>query len=460
MKQPDLNTAWTRAVRAAGLTHTRLQTHDPWTGRPHKITSAPRLGPPRTVNSNIVAAPITAAEGTTLDDLTPHTRTLAAALHLHAIHIEQTTPNTGVAYLIWRDPWPKLRHWQPPDNRRTDRIEFATDQLGRRVSIPTMNVSFLIGASKGGGKSVLEFVLAAGAACREHVAICAVDPKGVELQFWDRRFTTIATTPTETVALLAALNDEMGRRYAALRASRRKQFDRPTAETPAIWLIIDEGRDVCDTKLEGPWKPTARQCLAAISRLAFLGRAAGISVIFATQHPAADIIPTTLRSNLLNRWMGIGEGPNQAQTVLGVDDAYTVDVKRLRPGTGWFQREGQPGLPLVQVDWLDERRADKVDEATAHLRPDVPALDALRAAGTYNPAPPLEPLEPSRSGDLEALEAACLVADLAGISAAEIHDLGSLAAAVVPAAAAVGDDDELAGQLTAAVELLTSRFRK
>jgi hypothetical protein len=464
---------WPRAVRACGLTHRRVSRRDRWTGKTEPVESMPKISGLRNLPGGVIVGKVRAADGTEIAQVIPYTRRIAASLGMHDVYIEPADHAHGTIYLIPRDPWPGRRPWLPPTTTKADKVEFATDPIGRRLSVPLMNVSFLIGASKGGGKSVLEFVLAAGAACRENVILLGCDPKGTELQFFEQRFSYIAEDPAGFGHLLHALEREMARRYAALKRLRLKQFEHPSAEFPAIWLVVDEGREVVDTSMPGPWKKGAANALGTLAYLAQKGRAAGISIIFATQHPDAKVIPTTFRSQMLNRWCGITEGPNQAMTIIGQESAQQVDTKTLRPGTGYFQREGKAALPLVLVDWLDENGADKVDAVTAKLRPEHTAFDALRDGGTFNPAPANtapEAEEPVQTGwdsiieslaapADEVLEAAEFVARWAGVDASQITDGGTAMTAVVAAAEKVEGHPELVEQLVVMSRRLKDRYQ-
>jgi hypothetical protein len=428
---------WPRAMRACALTHRRIATRSRVTGQVEPVESMPRIRRLRALSNGVVAGFLRAAEGTHISEVMARSDRIAASLGVHNIHIEPVDHATGNIYLIPTDPWPNVRRWAPTDPTNP-RIEFATDQLGRRLSVPLVNVGFLIAASKGGGKSVLEFTLAAGAACRQNVILLGVDPKGTELQFFDKRFSLIVDNPTDLPPLLKAIEVEMAHRYRRLKTLRRKQVDRPTEQFPAVVLVVDELRYVVDKAIPGGWRAHADEALAAFNLFAFLGRAAAISLIAATQHPHYSIVPTTLRSNLLNRWCGITEGRTHAAVVIGDDAAR-----------GYFQREGAAALPLVLVDFLDEKGADLVDETTAGLRPEHAAFDALRNAGTFNPVV-METVPAETPAEV--------VARLAGINPNAITDADTAITAIRAAALGVADDPDAAAELEAAAEALRTLY--
>lgn len=454
-------------MRSVGIMHTRDRRRDIWTGNVVPVESIPTLSQVKQLNPNVITGVVNAARGTQLSQIMPMTPRIAHTLGVHDVYIEPITHGSGRAFIILEDPWTGPRPWQPPTTTKAPVIEFATDQIGRRLSIPFMNTSFLIGASKGGGKSVLEFVLAAGAACREDVILLGVDPKGTELQFFDKRFSAIVEDLAGTQQLCTELEREMAARYGALKRQRRKEFTEPAPQHPALLVIIDEGREVVDK--DGPWGRASGLLLARFTLLAQKGRAAGISIIFATQHPDGSVIKTTFRSQLLNRWCGITEGPNQAQTIIGVEAANQVDTKALSPGTGYFQREGKRAMPLVQVDWLDTSGADRVDEATAHLRPEHAGFDAIRNAGTFNPAPAPpapshdepeeEPAGPEEDPLADAQEAVAFVAVHADVDPGSIVDALSAQDAVLAAAGRVEGDPALVEELWKMAERLRELFR-
>ena len=99
-----------------------------------------------------------------------------------------------------------------------------------------------------------------------------IDPKRVELLDWEffphRRI--YADLPATIRGALRASVDCMAKRFAVMKAGRLKKWP-----GPSVYIIIDELADIIDD----------RQTFRFLFDLLRLGRAAGLHVIAATQHP-------------------------------------------------------------------------------------------------------------------------------------------------------------------------------
>lgn len=167
----------------------------------------------------------------------------------------------------------------------TDKISFDLDKVPH----------WLIAGATGMGKSNLINVILAQLVRRDpnHWKIAMVDPKRVELQPWahiPHKWGEVARTVNETAELLEQLTDEMEARYRVMEAEGiRKVGD----TMPRIVVVVDE---MADLMLQ------ARKVIEpALTRLAQLGRAAGIYLLTATQRPSTDVITGVLKGNLPGR---------------------------------------------------------------------------------------------------------------------------------------------------------------
>lgn len=138
----------------------------------------------------------------------------------------------------------------------------------------------------------------------EDLRIVIVDPKQLEFVEFEGiphlLFNKIITKGEEAAAFLNYLVNEMDNRYALFAKARVKKIseynesiDKNTQrKLPYIVLIIDEFADLMMKN-----QSVKKSMEQSITRLAALARAAGISLVFATQRPTTDVIDGTIKNN-------------------------------------------------------------------------------------------------------------------------------------------------------------------
>ena len=165
----------------------------------------------------------------------------------------------------------------------------------------------LVAGATGAGKSVYVHATLVALLLRYSPAelrLVLIDPKRVE--FSDYRplphlLRLIVVDPAEAVEALEDAVAEMRRRYAALeRAGARKLSDYnarvPEAQClPRLLVVIDEAQAIMQDK------ENAEQVIAASKDLAAMGRAAGVHLLYGTQHPLVTVIPSALKANTPTR---------------------------------------------------------------------------------------------------------------------------------------------------------------
>lgn len=162
----------------------------------------------------------------------------------------------------------------------------------------------LIGGMTGGGKSVaLETILRGLLSKRtsDELRLFIVDPKGTEFtDFEDAPHLEggIGLSSGDGIELLQRCVAEMDRRYGKMRDLAVRDLATYNKKTPTTdrlpwWLaVLDEFADLTAER------DARREIESLVQRLAQKARACGIHVIVATQKPSADVISTTIRSNL------------------------------------------------------------------------------------------------------------------------------------------------------------------
>lgn len=155
----------------------------------------------------------------------------------------------------------------------------------------------LLGGTTGSGKSVCLNALLLSLlwyAEQRPLRFALIDPKQVEFSAWRghrQLFREVATDTTAATELLETLVDEMNARYERFSALGVKDLAaarRKGEQAGWIILAVDELADLV-------MQDKANEAL--LTRLAQMGRAAGIHMILATQRPDANTFSGTLRTN-------------------------------------------------------------------------------------------------------------------------------------------------------------------
>lgn len=162
----------------------------------------------------------------------------------------------------------------------------------------------------------------------EELRIVIVDPKQLEFVNFEGiphlLFNKIITQAEEAAALLSYLVKEMDDRYQLFARARVKKISqynevidkRTTKKLPYIIILIDEFADLMMKNAAAK-----KDMDSSIQRLAQLARAAGISLVFATQRPTTDVIDGTIKNNFPARICFKTADYTNSQVVIGENGA-------------------------------------------------------------------------------------------------------------------------------------------
>lgn len=273
----------------------------------------------------------------------------------------------------------------------------VTDE-GEPIGVGLTETNLLIGGQPGMGKSGTLAAVLTQMSFLPNVAIIGIDPKMVELGLWKNRASYITEGECCITPTLQSAYVEMERRYLVLKERGLKKITPDMwHEFPQIVLVMDEVAKVF-TDPENPTKPPQASLNYALTRkLVAEGRAAGISVIMATQRPSADLVPTSLR-NLIQQKIAHAMGrETDTRMVMGdIDGMKAHLIPAHLKGVGYVINEGDREPTKFRASLVmnneerekalcssnDELRTiaelyptiEEVVEATQHLRVDVPWL--------------------------------------------------------------------------------------
>jgi len=281
------------------------------------------------------------------------------------------------------------------------------------VCLPLHNLgNVLLGGMPGSGKTEAIASMLAGLlrydATGATVRLAVADPKMVDFGAIPSNLQAlmwpVAKTVEDAARLIAACRAEVERRFALLDAAGARnlaQFNASTTGEPVPYLVVAVD-ELADLTGDGTFVEHA----LAIGRK---GRAAGVTLVLATQRPSADIVPSSLRAvcgaqiafRLLNARdsatvLGIG-GAEQLPNVPGrclvrrstveMCQAYHADLeRRFYPFVGRLPRAEPRQLPPPVVATMPTG-GDDADFGTPNRWEPVDAAQVERIAHGRRPTP-------------------------------------------------------------------------
>jgi|TARA_R110001583_G_scaffold16234_29_gene66405 S-DNA-T family DNA segregation ATPase FtsK/SpoIIIE len=179
-------------------------------------------------------------------------------------------------------------------------IAIGRDEFGENLSVDLNSIpNLLVGGTTGSGKSVLlhSFVLSL---LSERADIHLVDPKMVEFGMYEEfsSVKSLSNSVEETEDTIEALRGIMEKRFSILKRGGSRSVVEYNMKNPSkdylkpIVLIVDEWADIVLQK---------KSIQKSLCFIAQKGRAAGISIILATQRPSASVISGLVKANFPGR---------------------------------------------------------------------------------------------------------------------------------------------------------------
>ncbi|MGH9071362.1 MAG: FtsK/SpoIIIE domain-containing protein [Acidimicrobiales bacterium] len=221
--------------------------------------------------------------------------TLAAAFGVASVRVvrHRSYANLAEVTALRSDPlasaapaWPWLGR---PSTSAWEPIPIGVDESGAEVSVGLAEHSLLLGGEPGAGKSAALSLLVGGVALDPRASMWLLDPKVVELSGWRSCARAFAGLDmAEAIGILREVQRVMDARYAQLVASGLRKL--PVGEGLHV-VVIDELAHY----LTRSDKKSKEAFIDVLRDLVSRGRAAGVIVIAATQKPASDVVPTSLR---------------------------------------------------------------------------------------------------------------------------------------------------------------------
>jgi len=367
-----LRRTWERSCR-----HARLVTVNDRIPRITRITSVP-CGEDLTVRM---------PAGLQIErDLVVEVERLAAGLGLMEARVTRDPANARMASvrLVRRDPllvrgpdgrsapapWPlrdaaRLSVWEP--------VLLGFDEDGLPVVTSLVERNLLIGGEPGSGKSVCLSLLLATAALDPECDLYLVDANRVNLAPWAAcACGFVGNDLAAAVDLLTTLKAEVDRRFDHMAAKGSKKITRDDPYRLTV-VVMDE---LAFFTAAPRTEPKERKELRGefndlLQDIAQRGRAAGVVLILATQRPAGDIIPTSIRDLIGYRLAFRAPTRDAVDVILGKGSAARGADSSLIPGfargVGWLIADGADPIRL-KTFILTDAQIDAIAARAATLR--------------------------------------------------------------------------------------------
>ncbi|MFV0463344.1 MAG: FtsK/SpoIIIE domain-containing protein [Nostocoides sp.] len=363
---------WASEVAAVGLGSLRAPTS------PLRITSV----------GAAVHAQWTLPLGVTFADVERERAALAAFFDAPRLDIRPIRPSLVAFIWRWDQPLALAREASTPTPGTAaiaDGLALGRDESGQQVTwspLSPASHSLFVGGTRS-GKSVSLQVCITQLAAMPDVLVCGIDPTGLLLAPFaegpDEHLISLGTereSLAHAVDVLAHLvNVTLADRLVHLRSSRLDAIREPTAQMPAVMVVLEEypaflaACSADDTSAAR--KPNERLRTRAelyVQRLLAEGLKAAIVVMLAAQRADADVLGGYRRDQISTRVVFRLESADGWRMVLPSTPEIAASNEDLAPGEGYFQTPGQP-LARFRGDHLDYATyRDHVEQAMAWRR--------------------------------------------------------------------------------------------
>lgn len=288
---------------------------------------------------------------------------IAAAYRAESVTLRTLAPGKVRIIVTKRDPLRDSREspWltAADSDTRSEAIEVGRTESGDRATVNLFSTSLLIGGNPGSGKSAAMTNIVAALALDPQVELHLVDAKGgVELRQWEPCAERFADTLESSTPLLEDLLSKTLSRFDVLKGAGLKKW---RAEDGSIALVIDELAEIT-----GSGSKASKEAAETLRRIIALGRAAGVSVIVATQKPDSTTVPTAIRDMMAQR-LGLRCGARgQADVIIPELGEELTRIPLGLPGVGYITNQ-QGGYERMRAYFIpDDAVAELAHRAAQH----------------------------------------------------------------------------------------------
>ncbi|WP_267892939.1 DNA translocase FtsK 4TM domain-containing protein [Helicobacter aurati] len=214
----------------------------------------------------------------------------------------------------------------------------------------------LVAGTTGSGKSVGVNALILSLLYRnspDDLKLMMIDPKQVEFAPYEdlpHLITPLINAPDKAVQALYAATIEMDKRYKILSDAKMKNIhsynEKIDSKMPFFVIVIDELADLIMTG--------GKDAEASITRIAQMGRAAGMHLIVATQRSSVDVVTGLIKTNLPSRISYRVGNKTDSKVIL---DEFGAE-RLLGNGDGLFK--SVDSLKRIHAPWVSEQEIESI----------------------------------------------------------------------------------------------------
>lgn len=236
-------------------------------------------------------------------------------------------------------------------------VSIGRQDLGGEVVVP-LRTHWIVAGKSGAGKSSVVRPIQATVCAAVNATMDLIDCKqGVEGVLWEKGTRYSAYTAEDAGTLISeVLRPEMNARLIEMR-SKKQDKHVATESQPERFIIIDEGADLI--------RNLSAAQIKDLTAIAEQGRAAGFRLIWCTQYPLAEVLPTLISANA-----GVIVGlmtskPQHANVIFG--DGSTKEGWELHkldgPGCFMVRASGYSEPVPCQAWWIEGGSIESLAEA-------------------------------------------------------------------------------------------------
>lgn len=235
-----------------------------------------------------------------------------------------------------------------------DAVPVAVSPSGRRIEVRPSLGHILISGGTGSGKSTVALSLMLHLALLDYCLV-VVNPLLVGYECLDLLTDAVYSEVEEALKVLQATSDEAVARYRRMRRAGLTAH-RPTAAEPRIALLVEEAPMLTATCADRRQRDAI---MAALTRVANIGRKASIVLVVVTQQPSAEAIGTAVRGACATK-IGLRNDHIAWQALGGGEEMLVRSQSVMLPGELLVQTPDHPGWQQGRSWLLTEDGAEEV----------------------------------------------------------------------------------------------------
>ncbi len=321
--------------------------------------------------------------GTTVETFSRQAEVLAALWMVATVRIAAGKPGFVQVTPIVKDPMAGIGPFTLENYKDFDAtvhsVQIGLLEDGTPWNFP-LGVHSIVAGNSGGGKSVCYRALITQMATVPEAALVLVDLKrGIEAKPFRPR---LSATAKDMDTALEVLRDVWAIAEYRLDFLEERGFTDMkdygfSKEMPRLVVLIDECSELF--AVGEPDRELAKQgkeAIALVSKMLRLVRAAGITIIMATQRPSTEVVPSGIRELTQNRAafrMMNSSGAIMALGELPDNSISPVDITENQKGRA-VVTDDQGHFSFGQCRFIDPETAKAIAEETSHLTIPLSAL--------------------------------------------------------------------------------------